>query len=209
MGLKPLDPSLIGKTSLINNKDIKFITYFNDLVGYKIAFANMRLKNPTVNYPNTASFESSSTDVASLNFQKEKFLRSYTIFSVSIDGIVFNDGTFVGEDQNLFFETLEGNIQARKDVLTALASDKAAGKKDTDILDEILSNNSNIYLNLAEIRSANVTREQIFNFSYKTYLKNLRSELVMKRTQMHDADIVSQLQSVKISDFVTLQKIED
>jgi hypothetical protein len=208
MGIKPLDPKMVGKTSLINSKEVKFFTYFNDFIGHKIAFANMRLKNPTVNYP-YAGFENSSSDTSNLDAQKERILNEYADFSLSIDGIVFNDGTFVGDDQNLFFETLRGDIQARKDILTALAEANSKGKSHTNILDDILSNTSNISVNPAELRTGNATREQVFDFSYKTYLKNLGRELVMKRTRMSDDYIVSQLQSVKVSDFVTLRKLED
>lgn len=209
MGLKPLDPTMVGKTSLINNKAMKFFTYFNDIVGNNVAFANMRFKNPSINYPYNFYSQNSQSDIYNLNSQKESILSRYNDFSVSVDGIVFDDGTFIGADQNFFFDMLRGDMQARKDILKDLADAKLSGKKDTNILDDILSATSNISVNLAAQRSADVKRDQVFDSSYKTYLKNLRNELVMKRSMMSDDNVVKQLQYFRLSNFIALRKIDD
>lgn len=208
MGIKPLDPQMAGKTSLINSGEMKFFTYFNDLIGHKIAFANMRFKNPSINYRYQIDSENTESDISNLNSQKEDFLSCYDDFSMSIDGIVFNDGTFIGADENFFFDTLNGDIQARKDILTALAEAKSAGKKDADILEDILAKTSNVTVNSGALRVGNATREQVFDFSYKNYLKNLGSELIMKRARLSDDYIIRQLQTARLSDFVTLRKID-
>jgi hypothetical protein len=209
MGIKPLDPRMAGKTSLINSGAIKFFTYFNDLIGHKIAFANMRFKNPSIDYKYQIDSGNTESDISNLNSQKVEYFSRYTDFSMSIDGIVFNDGTFVGADENFFFDTLNGDIQARKDILTALSEARSAGKKDANILEDILAKTSNISANLEALRSGNATREQVFDFSYKNYLKNLRNELVMKRARMSDDYIISQLQIARLSDFVTLHKADE
>lgn len=208
MGIKLLDPQMAGKTSLINSGEMKFFTYFNDLIGHKIAFANMRFKNPSINYRYQIDFEDTTSDISNLTSQKEDFLSSYTDFSMSIDGIVFNDGTFIGADENFFFDTLNGDIQARKDILTALTEAKSAGKKDAAILEDILAKTSNISVNLGVLRTGNATREQMFDFSYKNYLKNLGSELIKKRASLSDDYIIRQLQIARLSDFVTLRKVD-
>ncbi len=209
MGIKPIDPQMVGKTSLINSNAMKFYTYFNDIVGHKIAFANMRLKNPSINYKFQFNSENNQRDISYLNFQKEKILNDFTDISVSIDGIFFNDGTFVGVDQNFFFDSLRGEIQARKAFLTALVEAKSSGKNNTDIVDDILANTSNISLSYEELRSSNANSEQAFIIGYKSYLKNLREELIMQRSRMSDDYIVSQIQPVRVSEFVTLRKVND
>lgn len=209
MGIKPIDPKMVGKTSLINSKDLKFFTYFNDIVGQKVAFANMRSKNPSIQYPNPFGSENSQTDISKLNSQKENFLRNYADCSVSIDGIFFNDGTFVGEDQNFFFDTLRGDIEARKDILMALTEAKSLGKTNADILDDILSRTVNISVNLTDLRAGNATREQVYDLSYKNYLKNLGRELIMKRSRISDDYIIQQLQTAQVSDFAILHKADN
>ncbi|HEY0462171.1 MAG TPA: hypothetical protein VGC97_23760 [Pyrinomonadaceae bacterium] len=209
MGIKPLDPKMVGKTSLINSKDMKFFTYFKDSVGQKVTFANLRVKNPLIQYQNPFGAESSQSDISNLDSQKEKILSGYADFSVSLDGIFFSDGTFVGDDQNFFFDTLRGDIEARKDILTTLAEAKSSGKANADILDDILVKTANVSANLAELRAVNVTREQVYDLSYKNYLKNVSRELTMKRSKMSDDYIVEQLQSTQVSDFVMLRKVED
>lgn len=209
MGVKPIDPQMIGKTSLINSKDVKFLTYFSDIVGQKIAFANMRLNNPSINYKYQVDSENMQRDMYYLDSQKEKILNAITSISVSIDGIFFDDGTFVGKDENFFFDTLNGDLQARKFFLTALIEAKSSGKNDSELLDDILSNTSDISVNYAELHSSDFNSEQAFIIGYKTYLKNLRRELVMKRSKMSDERIINQLRSVQVSDFKTLRKVND
>lgn len=204
MGMKPLDPNLIGKTNLINSKDMKFFTHFKQMIGHGVDFANMRVKNPSINYPYRV--DPNPLAISVMNSQKEQILRGYADFSVSIDGIIFDDGTFAGPDQNFFFDALRGTVQARKDILTDLIEAKSSGKRDTEIVDDILSKTSNMYMNFAELHTGNATREQVFDSSYKTYLKNLRGELVMQRSRFSDEKIVKIIQSVHVSDIATLHK---
>lgn len=204
IGIKPIDPKMIGKTSLINSKDVKFFTYFKDIVGNNVTTGNMRVKNPNsgIKLPSNDQL-----DTSYLNSQKEKMLIEHSDFSVSIDGVFFEDGTFVGEDRNFFFDSLRGDIQARKDILADLDNGKALGKNNTNIIDEILNKTSNIFVDFTQLNSENVTSEQVFDISYKSYLKNLRSELIMKQSRMSDTEIVKQFQNVKLTDFVTLKKV--
>lgn len=204
MGMKTLDPNLVGKTNLINSRAMKFFTYFNQMIGHEINFANMRVKNPSINY--NYRVDPNPLAISVMNSQKEEILSNYADFSVSIDGIIFDDGMFVGPDQNFFFDTLRGAIQARKDILTFLIEAKYASKNDTEIVDDILSKTSNMYVNFAPLHTGNPTREQVFDSSYKTYLKNLREEFVMQRSRFSDEKIVKIHQSVQGSDFVTLRK---
>ena len=207
MGIKPIDPKMIGKTSLINIKAVKFFTYFNDSVGHRISFANMRFKNPSVNFRTPTN--PTQLDVSNLNYQKEMISSNYTNFSVSIDGILFNDGTFIGDNQNLFFETLKAAIQARKDFLTGLTEDKADGKESKQILDDILSKTSNISVNLGDLRNSSLASQEVYSDSYNNYLKNLRDELIMKRSRMSDEDIVEQFSLIRPSEIITLHRVDD
>lgn len=204
MGMKPLDPKLKGKTSLINRKDTKFFSYFKEIVGQRIALAKMLLENPSIRRNLRADV--SQSDISNMNAQKANILNSYINFSVSVDGVVFDDGAFVGEDQNFFFDTLSGDMQARKDILSASTEARLSGKKDAEILDGILSETSRMSANLMELRPGNATRERTFDFSYKTYLRNLQRELIFRRSRLSDGEVIKQLQSTQVSDFVTLYK---
>jgi hypothetical protein len=64
-------------------------------------------------------------------------------------------------------------------------------------------------LSYEELRSSNANSEQAFIIGYKSYLKNLREELIMQRSRMSDDYIVSQIQPVRVSEFVTLRKVND
>ena len=206
MGIKPIDPKIVGKTSLISKKDVRFFTYFKDVVGSKVSSANMRHKNLFLNSSKIP--DSNPLYISRLDSLKKNLLSQYSDFSVYIDGVFFEDGTFVGKDRNFFFDTLRGTVEARKDILTDINSAKVSGKNNSDILDEILDKTSNIFIYPLQSNKRDVTSEQVFDTSYNSYLKSLREEILMKRSKLSDDSIVDQFQSVKISDFATLRKVE-
>lgn len=93
--------------------------------------------------------------------------------------------------------------------MTSLKEERLAGKENKDILDGILSHASNISENLAGRPFNNPTAEQVTDNSYRTYLKNLKREITMKRSAMSDDSIIQQLKAVQISDIITLHKEGD
>lgn len=52
-------------------------------------------------------------------------LKRYTDITVSLDGVFFDDGTFVGPNSTGFFEEIKAQVDARYDVLNELTNDAA------------------------------------------------------------------------------------
>jgi hypothetical protein len=209
MGIKPIDPNMVGKTSLINRKEMKFFTYFSDIAVQRIMFANLRFKNPSVAYPDPVGSGAGLSYTSNLNSQKERLFTAYVDFSVTVDAVLFNDGTFVGENENFFLDSLRGDIDARREILTYLEQAKSAGKTSGGIIEDILSKTANIPENPTRNRPVSATREQAYELSYKNYLKNLEKEIVLKRSRVSDDYILQQLQIVRAAEFIPLRKIDD
>jgi hypothetical protein len=209
MGIKPIDPEMVGKTSLINKKEMKFFTYFNDVAVHQIQLANLRFKNPSVAYPNSSDSRAGLSGASNLNSQKERLFANYVDFSVTVDGVLFNDGTFVGEDGNFFLDSLRGDIDARREILTSLEQAKSAGKTSGEIIEDILSKTAGISMNPARNSLVAATREQVYELSYKNYLKNLEKEIAFKRSRVSDDYILQQLQIARVAEFIPLRKIDD
>jgi hypothetical protein len=78
--------------------------------------------------------DSSHEPDAALNQLKTHFL-SATALTVSIDGIFFEDGTFVGQNTTGYYEQIEAQIKARRDLVDSI---RLAVKKRGEI-DEVFS----------------------------------------------------------------------
>lgn len=57
-------------------------------------------------------------------------LAKYTDVTVALDGAFFSDGTFVGDDTSGFFDQINAQVQAKRDLLNELAVASANNSKD-------------------------------------------------------------------------------
>jgi hypothetical protein len=210
-GLKPLDPFMIGKTSIMNRGTGRFFSYFVMSIQQKIMLANMKSRNPNVSYPNKIDMTSQEINLISqqVTSQKEKLLESISSITVSVDGILFEDGTFVGEDKNFFFDLMLGRTQARKDLLTQIEDAKKADKSDKEILSVFLSDISPARRHDLTGNSGFENSEEAFQSGYKSSMKSLRREFARQRSNMPDSLVLGKFRSVKLGDFVTLRKVDD
>src|SRR5688572_20163574 len=137
MGMKPLDPFMIGKTSLINPKSSRFITYFQS-VGMSIE--NFFKSNRSKRFEYKLDHNQAQRHAFDIQSQRQFLpLKGASAVSVVVDAIIFNDGTFVGENRTFFFELMNGSVQARRDFLRQLRDTKQIGKDDANMLDDFIS----------------------------------------------------------------------
>lgn len=211
IGLKPLDPFMIGKTSIMNRGTVRFFSYFVMSIQQKIMLANMKSRNPNVSYPN--KIDMTPQEISSISqevtLQKEKLLESISSITVSVDGILFEDGTFVGDDKNFFFDLMRGRTQARKDLLIQIEEARQAGKSDEEILSVFLSDISLVRQPGRTGNSSYENSEEAFQSGYKSSMKSLRREFALQRSKMPDSLVLGRFRSVKLSDFITLRKLDD
>lgn len=134
MGMKPVDPSLVNKTSLVGVNSAAFLSY-DPLVKQ---YVDVALNNPG----GTASLNQKSREfmrsyVAQLRQQQEKLTQSVTNITVSMDGAVFDDGLFVGPDGNMFFTHLQARVNAQREISQSVDRDLKQNKRSAEILDRV------------------------------------------------------------------------
>lgn len=211
IGLKPLDPFMIGKTSIMNRGTVRFFSYFVMSIQQKIKLANMKSRNPSISYPN--KIEMTPQEISSISeqvtSQKEKLLESISSITVSVDGILFDDGTFVGDDKNFFFDLMRGQTQARKDLLIQIEEAKQADKSDEEILSVFLSDVSPARQHGLTGNSNYENSEEAFQSGYKSSMKSLRREFARQRSKMSDSLVLGRFRSVKLDNFIILRKLDN
>lgn len=209
IGRKPRDPFMIGKTSLINRGTVQFFSYFVSSVQQEIRFENMRKQNPNISYqrettPGDIDLRSNDAIV-----QKGKLLDQISTVTVSVDGVFFENGIFVGRDENLFFDFMRGQIQARKDLLEQVVDANKNHATDQEILDALFPDISETRQARIKQRASYARAEESFQGGYRASLLSMRKEITRQRSKLPDSLVLSRFQSTKLSNFATLQKIMD
>jgi predicted RNA-binding protein with TRAM domain len=202
MGMKPRDPFMKGKTSLINSNSHRFFSKFQSIQTELLnAFKSNRSKRFVYELnPNLAKQFISETES-----QKQMMLKDVSNVSVTIDSIIFNDGTVVGENQSFLFEILDGLVQAKRDFLKKLRIGKQAKKNSTDNLNDfILERKFIVAENKLNTNFSN--GEDAFNQTYRYQMDSFLKEIKNKRAKASDNYIVQDFLTVKDSEFIQLKR---
>jgi len=64
-------------------------------------------------------------------------LRQYTSVTISIDGMFFDDGAFIGLDSTGYFNDIDAQINAERDVQRMIAGGKRLGKTDEQVFTDL------------------------------------------------------------------------
>ena len=205
IGMKPRDPFMVGKTSLINPNSVRFLTHFR-AVGMPIL--NFFKSNRSKRF----EYQFSQTDIQNRVFdvakEKETLLKDVKQVLVILDSIVFNDGTFIGDNQTLFFEMTRATIQARKDFLADLRESKRSNRSDKDTLDGFISKFSNRTSSLNDSSQPLSKAEEVFQRSYQSHMAGYVTEIANKRLKASDGTILNDFLKTKESDFIELRRSE-
>jgi|GEM_PF-5430150 len=173
IGMKTADPWMVGKTSTINSGDHRFFTYF-DFITRQIENANKSAKYHRFSVKPDADFVSRSLFTIS---SIKDGLGEVTNASVSIDGVVYSDGTFIGDNQSGLFDRVNGMIEARRDFLQSFG------------LNEIRRGNTKVVMNslsqkLLEIKSGKIDGERS-SFSKNTFIQGYKSGLALFQDEVN------------------------
>jgi hypothetical protein len=205
-GPKTVDPLLIGKTSIINAGDSKFFSYFP--IQPDDTASGMRASIG-------ASTGTAPTDVGSLTAQardqKGIMLNGVSTVSLSIDGLFFDDGTFIGENKGFYFEQIEGEIKAERDILKRFSEAATTGKSEADIIAEFIADTPEHVIPPRNVLYGRQyeTAEQAFDLMYRGALSGKRKAIdMMRRTNWSDARILASFTRAKDSDFKELWRID-
>jgi hypothetical protein len=117
--------------------------------------------------------------------------------TVSIDGALFEDGTFVGPDSNNFFGWLSSLVKARRDLLEEVTSIERGG--DSDAVRKRLEDAANS-------PKVSLGPESSFDDFYSFNRKRFAQRLLKKRNDFGDEAVRRELGSVK-GNWLNLRKL--
>lgn len=202
MGMKPYDPFMIGKTSLINSNSHRFISYF---YGISEQLLNAFNSNSYKRFEYKLGSEKAQDYISDAEYQKEMILRDVSSVSVIVDGIIFNDGTFIGKNQSFLFETMDGIVQAKRNFLKKLREAKQFHKSDTESLNEFISEMQ--FISEDRQPSLNyVNGKEAFDQTYKYKMISFMKEITSKRSKSTDSYILEDFLRVRDSEFIELKR---
>ena len=179
MGMKPSDPRMIGKTSIIPVKNSRFFSFD---YGVEQTLLNWNMKRDDSIYRKIALTDRLNNRMLDGQANKNRLLSMFSGVTVSLDGVFFSDGTFIGEDTFFMFDAIRGEVQARIDLAKQL-SDSYSKRADLKIvLDEFVSERSN----MKRSRNLPENTEEAYRRGYEEYTNLLRKEISKRRTIVSD-----------------------
>jgi hypothetical protein len=117
-------------------------------------------------------------------------LQSYTSITISIDGVFFEDGTFVGPDTTQYFARIKANIDAKRDLLQEIAF--AMEHKRT--YDEIFGDMEELANSPKNIERADASPGEYYEYYKKIYADEV---VRMRRAMGNEKAIAMSLQPLR------------
>jgi len=213
MGMKVRDPLLIGKTSLINGNELRFFSN-NFNVNQTIENTHKKLRSPLMRYnPNADDIERQISFVKLQ--QKQGIMGKISLVTVSVAGMFFNDGAFIGSDEGFFFELTAGSVKARRDFVKKLREIKLSGKSDDEVLEEVTADISEIIESIPEHQPVHPSlrpgspfadAQEAFNHGYRIHLKHLKEDILRRKEIFSAAKLINEFLTVDDADFIDVYK---
>ena len=213
MGVKVLDPLLVGKTSLINSNELRFFSN-NFSVSQTVENAHKKLRSPQMRYdPNADDIES---QISYVKIQrKQGIMGKISSVAVSVAGIFFNNGAFIGSNEGFFFESTSGSVKARRYFLKKLREIKSSGKNDDEVLEEVVVNISEIIESIPEYQpvppslrpgSHYADAQEAYNHGYRIHLKHLKEDILRRKEIFPTTRLVNEFLRAEDADFIDVYK---
>lgn len=213
MGMKVRDSSMIGKTSLINSGELRFFS--NDFgITQTIENAHKKFRSPLMRYdPNADDIERQISYVKIQ--QKQGIMGKIALVTVSVAGMFFNDGAFIGSNEGFFFESTSGRLKARRDFLKKLREIKSSGKSDDEVLDEVTADISEIIESIPEYQPVSpilrpgshfADTKEAFNHGYRIHLKHLKDDILRRKERFPATQLINEFFRVEDADFIDVYK---
>jgi len=113
IGLRPADPAMVGRTSLVNAKSTRFFSLDPDAKLFIDAMTRSFGARPPLS---TDQAQEAVNHIQYLHEMREELLQKGDRITVSIDGLILSDGTFSGPDKNQLILSTKAHIQAKRDL---------------------------------------------------------------------------------------------
>jgi hypothetical protein len=123
------------------------------------------------------------------SYTTPKISEKYPKITISVDGVFFDDGTFVGPDTTGFFNEAEYEIDARYEILNQVESDLKSGVRVEDVFKKLEQIAGQSVPELAESPS----RAEYLNFFRGMFAKNILGMKHLYGTERAIEDVHQQL----------------
>jgi hypothetical protein len=184
MGIRPRDPRMEGRTSLISARDAKLFSYDGTV---DQVFQNVKINRGNDQHLASAvRFQSDDTLLQTIEGSKKNLLNGLSRFSVSIDGIFFSDGTFAGNDSFFFFDSMRGEVEAHLDLISLLSESASQ-----DAISETLTDYSTRNGGRRRRPNRPESPEAAFQQGYDSTAGSLAEEISRRRTKFTDQVIAN------------------
>lgn len=164
LGLQPLDPNMVGRTSLINANSSRFLSL------------DPRMKNilETIGTPlPERTIEKNREYVQTVKSKYQTQLKSLVAITISIEGLIFADGEYLGSDTTAFYKHLQASVDARRDVGNAVDTAAREGKHASEAVQGLTSKMSNSPFLIKE--TGDQEYDKLYDRSFRDSVKELNS----------------------------------
>lgn len=199
MGIKSRNP--VTRGSLIPSNSSRFFALDNNIQSLvRSESENLIWKRPSS--LTGEKIKQLQNYLPELQVEKQKMTSEAVNISVSIDGIFFSDGTFVGVDRNYLFAAMKASIQAQKDFTKEVRETVKVKKSAKEIF--------NWFESLASERPSFPDRfndeTEKFDYSYKVELYYSAKQALLKKQKWTESEIIEKIISKTTDDSVLLRK---
>jgi hypothetical protein len=129
------------------------------------------------------------TEESIFGSQAQEISREFSKVTISLDGLFFDDGTFLGADRFAFFEEVKSQMDARYEVLNEVQSGLRSGAK----VEEILRKLEQIASQPMPQLSVSSSRSEHMNCSRILFAKNVLGMKALYGTEKAIEDVHQQL----------------
>jgi hypothetical protein len=199
MGMKPLDKSMADHLSLINLNDSFYFTLDQSVKDFIEGQMSPQVRSAATNNDVRDEMQRYITE---LQAKYQKQLQSIAAITVSIDGVFFKDGTFIGPDTTQYFTGMKAQIDARKEFAESLRQDIRAQK----IPGEMFSRIESLSKDIAASVDSNAAPDEYYNQIYKRSMQLYAQEVLRIRRVRGDNKALEYTQSSLDETWPTIRK---
>ncbi len=130
MGMQPVDKNMIGHTHLINPQARAFLSLDSETK----QLIDWRTKSLVQLRPLDANNKKAINDLSrDLNQLYGDLVKSSRKITVSLDAVIFSDGSYMGPDRNHLITFTESMVDAKRDLARSIEADLQSGKERSSI----------------------------------------------------------------------------
>lgn len=132
-----------------------------------------------------------------LRSEKQAIADKASKISVSIDGIFFGDGTFIGTDKNHFFAYMQATVDSRKDFVQEVREAIKAKKSIKEIFTRFESLASYNAPSIDELDS----QERMYEGSYKAHLCIWAKQAIAKKVKLNESKVIEEIANTSFNNW--------